>query len=58
MANGPNPPLWLFDLMQSIARIAGEGAAIGREAELASWIALAVWSSDEGLCGVNPWRRY
>lgn len=53
----PNLPLWLFGLMQAVAWIAGEGTAIGRWAEVASWIALVVWAGDEVLRGVNPWRR-
>ncbi len=53
----PNPPLWLFGLLQAVAWIAGEANAIGRWAAFASWIALAVWAGDEVLRGVNPWRR-
>lgn len=53
----PNLPLWLFGLMQAVAWITGEGTAIGRWAEVASWIALAVWAGDELLRGVKPWRR-
>ena len=53
----PNLPLWLFGLAQAVAWIAGEANAIGRWADIASWIALAVWAGDEVLRGVNPWRR-
>lgn len=53
----PNPPLWLFGLLQAVAWMAGEANAIGRWAAVASWIALAVWAGDEVLRGVNPWRR-
>jgi hypothetical protein len=53
----PNPPLWLFGLMQAIAWISGEDTAIGGWAKLASWIALTYWAGDEVLRGVNPWRR-
>ena len=53
----PNPPLWFFGLMQAIAWVAGQGTVLGRWADVASWVALAVWAGDEVLRGVNPWRR-
>ncbi|MEA1832897.1 hypothetical protein U8607_12480 [Methylobacterium durans] len=57
VAQWPNAPLWLFAAGSLAAHLMGSDDGAGRVLRLAATACLVVWSVDEIVRGVNPWRR-
>jgi hypothetical protein len=58
VAQFPNLALWVFLLMVGLRRVVTNGTAPRTAIDWIAVAALAWWSLDELLRGVNPWRRF
>jgi hypothetical protein len=57
IAQFPNPALWLFLATVAVGAFLDGGSVAGRTVRWTGTGALAWWSLDEVVRGVNPWRR-
>ena len=57
IAQAPNPALVVFLAAAALRLIARTSGTVGTVGDVGASIALIVWSVDEIVRGVNPWRR-
>jgi hypothetical protein len=57
IAQFPNAPLWLILISVTGRQAAARGTTTYTVLEWVGGVALAWWSLDELIRGVNPWRR-
>jgi hypothetical protein len=57
VAQFPNAPLWIFLAAVVVRAFATDGTTLDTAAAWTGTGALAWWSLDELIRGVNPWRR-
>ena len=53
----PNLPLWIFAAAWTTSKLVHPAGLAGKASPWVASASLAVWSLDEIVRGVNPWRR-